>query len=55
MAKDRTLRIIIGILLILAGLPVIGMFGMMHFGGGALLGLAAIGVGLWLIIDAGKP
>lgn len=62
--KDRTLRIIVGALLILAGLPGLSMFGMMGmmsggmmgYGGGfgSVLGLIALAVGLWLLIDAAK-
>jgi hypothetical protein len=63
--KDKTLRIVVGIFLILIGLPGIGFvngmmpmmmsgYGMMGYsaGIGNITGIAALIAGIWLIIDA---
>ena len=65
--KDNQLRLIVGILLVLAGLPGVGFIrtampmmkfggGMMGYGGmgGSLLSFIFIAAGIWLIIDASK-
>ncbi|MBI4144782.1 hypothetical protein HY493_01090 [Candidatus Woesearchaeota archaeon] len=66
--KDRQLRLILGIILILMGLPGFGFvrgmmsgfmmsgYGMMGYAGGAntLFSIAALAVGIWLVIDASR-
>ena len=63
--KDKTLRVVVGIVLVLIGLPGIGFvsgmmpmmmsgYGMMGYtsGFGNIAGIAALVAGIWLIIDA---
>ncbi len=66
--KDTQLRLIVGIILVLMGLPGIGYvrgmmsgmmmsgYGMMGYAGGfgSVVGVVALVAGIWLIIDALK-
>lgn len=66
--KDRTLRLVLGIVLVLMGLPGFGFvrnmmggmmmtgYGMMGYSGivNTLFSIGALVAGIWLIIDASK-
>jgi uncharacterized membrane protein len=59
--KDKNLRIVVGVVLILIGLPGIGfvrgmMPGMMGYTTGIsnITGIVALIAGIWLVIDAAK-